>query len=53
VMRVGSKTFVEVHEGDERSAPVDKDFGRTLRRAEIRSEERRSVENDMRDRGDP
>jgi hypothetical protein len=52
-MRVGSKTFVEVYDDDGGSAPVDKDFGRALRRAERRSEERRSVENDMRDRGDP
>jgi hypothetical protein len=43
-MRVGSKTFVEVDEDDERSAPVDKDFGRALKRAGRRSEERRSVE---------
>jgi hypothetical protein len=52
-MRVGSKPFVEADKDDERSTPVDKDFGRALRRAERRSEERRSVENDMRDRGDP
>ncbi len=43
-MRVGSKTFVEVDEDDDRNAPVDKDFGRALRWAERRSEERRSVE---------
>ena len=43
-MRVGSKTFVEVGEDDERSAPVDGDFGRALRRAGRRSKERRNVE---------
>ena len=41
-MRVGSKTFVEVDEDDERSGPVDKDFGRASggRRTERREEER-------------
>ena len=43
-MRLGSKTFVEVGEDEERSAPVDGDSGRALRRARGRSEERRSVE---------
>jgi hypothetical protein len=33
-----------VGEDDERSAPVDKNFGRALRWAERRGEERRSVE---------
>jgi hypothetical protein len=42
-MRLGSKTFVEVGEDDERSAPVDGDSGRALRWARGRDEERRSV----------
>jgi hypothetical protein len=32
-MQVGSKSFIEVDEDDERGALMDKDFGRACRRA--------------------
>ena len=32
--RIGSKSFIEVDEDDERDALVDKDFGHTRRRVE-------------------
>ncbi len=34
MIRVGSKSFIEVDEDDERGTLVDKDFGRARRRVE-------------------
>jgi len=52
-MWVESKPFIEVDEGDERGALVDKEFDQARSRRESRSEREEERGDDMRDRGDP